>query len=63
MRLNHDAGNNQIIDAAVVLAVLINEPEREKIVSRTAGCYLLAPGCPDKKLLPYSGAEHIPAVY
>lgn len=34
-----------VVDASVVLAVLLNEPEREMIISRTAGCSLLAPGC------------------
>ncbi len=35
---------NIVVDTSVIVAVLVNEPERSKIVSLTIGMDLLAPG-------------------
>jgi len=34
-----------VVDASVVLAVILNEPEKPELVSITEGATLLAPGC------------------
>lgn len=34
-----------IIDASAILAVLLNEPEKEAIIARTVDSALIAPGC------------------
>ena len=34
-----------VVDASVVLAVILNEPEKDAIVEMTRGRNLLAPGC------------------
>lgn len=39
------AGEKIVVDASVVLAVILNEPEKPGIVAATQGGILLAPGC------------------
>jgi len=34
-----------VVDASVVLAVLLNEPEKDRIIKLTEGMDLVAPGC------------------
>ena len=34
-----------VVDASVVLAVVLSEPEKSGIIAATQGCILLAPGC------------------
>lgn len=34
-----------VVDASVVLAVILNEPEKSALVAETEGATLLAPGC------------------
>ncbi|GAB6088488.1 type II toxin-antitoxin system VapC family toxin [Spirochaeta dissipatitropha] len=36
---------DMVADASAILAVLMNEPEREKIIALTQGCAIAAPGC------------------
>src|SRR5690606_5133158 len=38
-------GDKIVVDASVVLAVILNEPEKSGIVAATQGANLLAPGC------------------
>jgi len=39
------SGEKIVVDASAVLAVILNEPEKAKIIGLTQGCSLISPGC------------------
>jgi predicted nucleic acid-binding protein len=38
-------GEKIVVDASAVLAVILNEPEKAKIIAQTQSCSLISPGC------------------